>query len=83
MILDIANLEKLAKIRLTEEERKEIERDLAQFTIMLEDLLKADTDNLEGTTNVSHIKNVYRDDLVEDYEELLFESEIIVPRIVE
>jgi aspartyl/glutamyl-tRNA(Asn/Gln) amidotransferase C subunit len=83
IILDITNLEKLAKIRLTEEERKEIEKDLAYFTTMLEDPFKADTSNVQGTTIVSHTENVYRDDLVEDFEDLLFDGEIIVPRIVE
>jgi Asp-tRNA(Asn)/Glu-tRNA(Gln) amidotransferase C subunit len=50
---------------------------------MLEDPFKADTSNVQGTTIVSHTENVYRDDLVEDFEDLLFDGEIIVPRIVE
>ena len=61
IILDITNLEKLAKIRLTEEDRIEIENDLAYFTTMLEVPFKADT-SMCRVTIVSHTENVYRDD---------------------
>lgn len=81
--MDIKMLEKLARIRLTEEERKEIEKDLLYFETMLDELLEADTKDIQATTMVGHAKNAYRDDIVESFNEKLFDSEITVPRIVE
>lgn len=61
----ISRLEKLARLRLSEEERSGIRKDLNQILQMVEKLRQLDTEGVEPLTHMMEEHNVFREDRVQ------------------
>lgn len=57
-------LEKLGRIRLTEEEKVAAEKDLQDILTYIDTLNKLDTDGIEPASHSFPVANVMRDDIV-------------------
>ncbi len=57
-------LEKLGRIRLTEEERQASEKDLQDILTYIDTLNELDTDGIEPASHSFPVANVMRDDVV-------------------
>lgn len=64
MKIDIERTARLARIKLTEEEKTTLTNDLEKIVAHVETLGKLDTEHVEPTSHVLNIENVYRDDVV-------------------
>lgn len=62
-ITDVANL---ARLNLTERDKKSLEEDLSKIITYIEKLNELDTTSVEATSHVLNIENVYREDKVVD-----------------
>ena len=72
MALKREELEKiahLAHLRLTENEAKEIGDKLSSILEYIDRLKKADTSGVKATAHISGVKNVLRDDVVDNCDE--------------
>ncbi len=58
---------KLARIKLTDQEKEGLQRDLSNVLNYVEKLQKLDTDNTELMSRSTKLKNLTREDLVEDF----------------
>ena len=64
-------IEILAKLHLTEEEKEKSRQDLQQMLDYVDMLNQLDTSDVEPLTHIFPIKNVFREDVVLEKEELL------------
>lgn len=63
---DVKHLATLSNIRLSEDEAASLRQDLTNILDYIEQLGELDTDNVEPTYQVTGLKNVWRDDIVDD-----------------
>ncbi|HDD64547.1 MAG TPA: Asp-tRNA(Asn)/Glu-tRNA(Gln) amidotransferase subunit GatC [Firmicutes bacterium] len=61
---EVEYLGKLARIELSEEEKKKLENDLEKILEYISKLNEVNTENVPPTNHVLPIKNVFRDDKV-------------------
>jgi len=64
---DVEYLSKLARIELKEEEKKKFEKELLKILEYIEKLNEVNTENVLPTYHVLPVKNVFRDDIVEEF----------------
>jgi aspartyl-tRNA(Asn)/glutamyl-tRNA(Gln) amidotransferase subunit C len=64
---DVEYLSKLARIELKEEEKKKFEKELLKILEYIEKLNEVNTKNVLPTYHVLPVKNVFRDDIVEEF----------------
>ena len=64
---DVEYLSKLARIELKEEEKKKFEKELLKILEYIEKLNEVNTENVLPTYHVLPVKNVFRDDTVEEF----------------
>jgi aspartyl-tRNA(Asn)/glutamyl-tRNA(Gln) amidotransferase subunit C len=62
----VLRLEKLARLRLSEEEREVIQGDLNKVLEMVDKLKEIDTDNVEPLVYINDDVNVLREDIVKN-----------------
>ena len=62
----VLRLEKLARLRLSEEEREVIQGDLNKVLEMVDKLKEIDTDNVEPLVYINDDVNVLREDVVKN-----------------
>lgn len=62
--IDIRKIAKLANLFLTESEERHLESQLAATITHVESLQDINTDHIEGTNEVTDLKNVAREDVV-------------------
>lgn len=62
----VLRLEKLARLRLSEEEREVIQGDLGKILEMVDKLKEIDTENVEPLTYINDDVNVLREDAVKN-----------------
>lgn len=60
----VLRLEKLARLRLSEEEREIIQGDLGKILEMVDKLKEIDTENVEPLTYINDEVNVLREDVI-------------------
>jgi len=60
----VLRLEKLARLRLSEEEREVIQGDLGKILEMVDKLKEIDTENVEPLTYINDDINVLREDVI-------------------
>jgi len=60
----ISKLEKLSKLRLNEEEKQQITKDLGQIVEMFDKLQEVDTTDIEPTRHMTAHQHPLRDDLI-------------------
>jgi len=65
MSFDIEKIAELARIRLRPEEKEKLKKDLESILGYVEQLKGLKTDNIEPTSHVMEIENVFRPDKVE------------------
>lgn len=63
---DVEYLGKLARIELSEEEKKKLENDLEKILEYISKLNKVNTENVSPTYHVLPVKNVFRKDKVKE-----------------
>ncbi len=63
---DVKHLATLSNIQLSEDEAASLRQDLTNILDYIEQLGELDTDNVEPTYQVTGLKNVWRDDIVDD-----------------
>ena len=63
---DVEYLGKLARIELSEEEKKKLENDLEKILEYISKLNEVNTENVPPTYHVLPIKNVFREDKVKE-----------------
>jgi len=63
---EIEYIARLARIHITEEEKKKYSKELSSILAYVRKLNKVDTKNIEGTSQVTGLENVYREDKVTD-----------------
>jgi len=63
---DIKTLSKLARIHLSEKDEMQLANDLRNILTYVEKLDELDTSQLEATSHVLNIENVFREDIVSD-----------------
>jgi aspartyl-tRNA(Asn)/glutamyl-tRNA(Gln) amidotransferase subunit C len=72
---DILKLARLSRLRLTDEEVAEFQKEISDILAYVEKLKEVDTDDLKPSYQVTGLSNVTRSDVVVDYgagqEELL------------
>ncbi|HID96319.1 MAG TPA: Asp-tRNA(Asn)/Glu-tRNA(Gln) amidotransferase subunit GatC [Candidatus Latescibacteria bacterium] len=61
---DVENIAMLAKLRFTQEEKERLISQLSRILSYFEKLNELDTTDVEPTSHVLPIKNVFRDDVV-------------------
>ena len=64
---DVLKLARLARLTITDEEIEKYRKELSDILQYVEQLSQVDVSGLEPTTQVTGLKNVMRDDAVEDY----------------
>jgi aspartyl-tRNA(Asn)/glutamyl-tRNA(Gln) amidotransferase subunit C len=91
-IEQVEHVAKLARLRLSEEEKREMSEKLSQILTYMDQLNELSTDNISPTSHVIEVKNVFREDKVESS---LLEDEALqnapdrvdgyfrVPRVIE
>jgi len=62
MEFDISKYAKLAKIRLSEEERAKYQKDLEEILGHVDELKRVDTSKVEPMTGGTSLRNVFRED---------------------
>lgn len=62
---DVEYLGRLARIELTEGEKKKFEKELGKILEYISKLNEVNTENIEPTYHVLPLKNVFRDDIPE------------------
>lgn len=72
---DIKKLTQLAQIHLTEKEEKELEKDLSNILGYIEKLKEVDISNVQEMTHAVDAKNVFREDEVEEGENILLREQ--------
>ena len=63
-VMDIEYVGRLARIRLTQQEKERFNKDLAEILAYVEKLNQLDTEKVEPTSHVLPIQNVFRNDEV-------------------
>ncbi len=73
---DVEYLSKLARIELKEEEKEKFEKELLKILEYIEKLNEVNTENVPPTYHVLPIKNIFREDNVEEfaYKEKILEN---------
>ncbi len=66
---DVLKLARLSRLQLTEEELHKYAAELSAITKYVEQLSNVDVDGLKPTTQVTGLKNVFREDEIIDYKE--------------
>lgn len=64
MAFDIEKIASLAKIRLKDDEKKKLQKDLDTILNYIEKLKELDTNDIEPTSHVLNLENVFREDVV-------------------
>ena len=64
---DVEELSGLAKLRFSDLEKEKMAKELDQIVIYVEKLNELDTENVEPTSHVVNLKNVLRNDEVEEW----------------
>lgn len=64
---DVLKLARLARLSLTDDEVEEFTRELSEVLRYVEQLRDVDVSGLEPTSQVTGLKNVMREDEVQDY----------------
>jgi aspartyl/glutamyl-tRNA(Asn/Gln) amidotransferase C subunit len=64
---EVEYLSKLARIELKEEEKEKFEKELLKILEYIEKLKEVDTENVSPSYHVLLIKNVFREDIVEEF----------------
>ncbi len=64
---DILKLAKLSKLRLSEDEIEQYQKELTEILEYISQLSKVDTKNLKPTSQVTGLENVTRKDEIIDY----------------
>lgn len=64
---DVLKLAKLAKLKLTDEETKEFQKEISEILGYVEQLQKTDVKGLDPTNQVTGLTNVTRKDEIVDY----------------
>jgi aspartyl-tRNA(Asn)/glutamyl-tRNA(Gln) amidotransferase subunit C len=64
-IEQVEHVAKLARLRLSEEEKQEMSEKLSQILTYMDKLNELNTDGILPTSHVVEIKNVFREDKVE------------------
>ena len=89
---DVKTVANLARLEFSDEEMTELEDEMSQIIAFADKLSTADTTGVNATAHIVPLKNVFRDDIVENNftaEELLAaaatkqDGYIVVPRVVE
>jgi aspartyl-tRNA(Asn)/glutamyl-tRNA(Gln) amidotransferase subunit C len=62
MPFDIEAIAKLARLSLKPEEKKKLEKDIASILAYMEQLKAIDTQQIEPTSHVLKLENVFRED---------------------
>ena len=62
--MDIEHLAKLARLKLTDEEKEKFSNQMGTIIEYIEKLGELDTKNVEPTANVLGLSNVFREDVV-------------------
>lgn len=62
--LNVDTVSNLARLKLSNQEKKAITKDLNNILVYIEKLGELDTASIEATSHVLNIENVYRDDSV-------------------
>lgn len=65
---EVLKLARLARLRLSEEEVKQYSKELEEILGYVEQLSKVDTAGLEPTNQVTGLHNVFRPDVVVEYQ---------------
>ncbi len=60
--MDIENLAKLARLRLTDAEKEKFSKQMGTIIGYIEKLNELDTQNVEPTANILGLNNVFRED---------------------
>jgi len=68
-IQEVDNIASLARIELSEAEKKEFADQLSDVLVYVEQLKEANTDGVEPISQVTGMINVMRDDVIEDSDE--------------
>ena len=63
---EVKHVARLARIKLTEEELREMQEELVKILDYIEKLKELDVENLEPTTHSVLLKNVFREDKPEE-----------------
>ncbi|MFQ5770156.1 MAG: Asp-tRNA(Asn)/Glu-tRNA(Gln) amidotransferase subunit GatC [bacterium] len=66
-IQDVDKVATLAKLHFSSEEKQQLARQLDQIVMYIEKLNELDTENVEPTSHVIDLKNVFREDKSEDW----------------
>ena len=62
--MDIENLAKLARLRLTDAEKEKFSKQMGTIIGYIEKLKELDTKNVEATAHILGLNNVFREDAV-------------------
>jgi len=68
-MIDIKHIIELARLYVTEEERKKFERQLPEIIEFFKNLEEVDTKNVPPTFHTMNLKNIMREDEVKDFED--------------
>ena len=68
MSFDIGKVAELARLNLKPEEKKKLEKELSSILEYVEKLKALDTQNVEPTSHVLNLENVFREDEVKPAE---------------
>lgn len=86
------NILNMVKLSCTEEEKKQLIKDLNQLVGFIDTMSELNTDNVEPMTYIHSTRNVYREDIVNDSKEdhdihanalEIKDGYYVVPRILE
>lgn len=64
---DVLKLARLARLTITDDEIEKYRKELSEILKYVEQLQQTDVTGLEPTSQVTGLKNVMREDIVEDY----------------
>jgi aspartyl-tRNA(Asn)/glutamyl-tRNA(Gln) amidotransferase subunit C len=64
---DVLKLARLARLTITDEEVENYRSELSEILKYVEQLQSADVEGLEPTSQVTGLKNVMREDIIQDY----------------
>ncbi len=89
---EVENVAKLARLKFSEEEIEKFRTDLNRILDYINKLNELDTENIEPTSHVVEMKNVFREDRVEEslpIEDILMNAPekkdrfFVVPRVIQ
>ncbi|MCX7918362.1 MAG: Asp-tRNA(Asn)/Glu-tRNA(Gln) amidotransferase subunit GatC [bacterium] len=63
-IQDVEHIAQLARLKLTESEKLEFQKDLNQILTYVEKINELDTSEVEPTSHVIALRNVFREDIM-------------------